>query len=112
MMPGAFKFEGGKDGNICENKKCGKRGSSFPICYRDQFNYFGLFHLWGFPMGSWSNRGGTYPYKYIWILTLKRIYAEGLQQGRRKKRIIIWRMRLTLRKFNYDLGNHTDDMFL
>jgi hypothetical protein len=38
-------------------------------------------------VGFWSNRGGTYPYEHIWILTMKGIYAEGLQQGRRKKRI-------------------------
>jgi hypothetical protein len=26
------------------------------------------------------SRGGSNPYGHIWILTLKRIYAEGLQQ--------------------------------
>jgi hypothetical protein len=38
-------------------------------------------------LGSWTHRGGTYSDGYIWILTLKRIYAEGLQQGKCKKRI-------------------------
>jgi hypothetical protein len=28
---------------------------------------------------AWS---GRYPYRTVWILTLKRIYAEGLQQKR------------------------------
>ncbi len=32
-------------------------------------------------MGSWIDRSGIYPHCNIWILTLKRIYAEGLQQG-------------------------------
>jgi len=32
-------------------------------------------------LGSWIDRGSIYPYCDIWILTLKRIYAEGLQQG-------------------------------
>jgi phosphatidylserine/phosphatidylglycerophosphate/cardiolipin synthase-like enzyme len=31
-------------------------------------------------LGSWVDRGGIYSYSHIWILTLKRIYAEGLQQ--------------------------------
>jgi hypothetical protein len=31
-------------------------------------------------MDSWINRGISNPYSYIWILTLKGIYAEGLQQ--------------------------------
>jgi len=31
-------------------------------------------------LGSWIDGGGIYPYSHIWILTLKRIYAEGLQQ--------------------------------
>ena len=31
-------------------------------------------------MVSWIDRSGIYPYCDIWILTLKRIYAEGLQQ--------------------------------
>ena len=59
----------------------------------DHFAYFGLLHLWGLPVGSWTRWGGTHSYGYIWILTLKRIYAEGLQQGRREKRIGIWRIR-------------------
>jgi len=28
----------------------------------------------------WISRGRSNPYGHIWILTLKRIYAEGLQQ--------------------------------
>ena len=36
-------------------------------------------------MDSWINRSGGYLYRNIWILTLKRIYAEGLQQIRRKE---------------------------
>jgi len=36
-------------------------------------------------LGSWIDRGGIYPYCDIWILTLKRIYAEGLQQKTRGK---------------------------
>lgn len=31
-------------------------------------------------MDSRTNRAGTHSYSHIWILTLKRIYAEGLQQ--------------------------------
>lgn len=31
-------------------------------------------------MDSRISRGGSNPYGHIWILTLKRIYAEGLQQ--------------------------------
>jgi hypothetical protein len=31
-------------------------------------------------VGSWFSRGGSNPYSHIWILTMKRIYAEGLQQ--------------------------------
>jgi hypothetical protein len=30
-------------------------------------------------MDPWTDRGGNYPYRHIWILTLKGIYAEGLQ---------------------------------
>jgi hypothetical protein len=43
-------------------------------------------------LGSWIDRGDIYSYSDIWILTLKRIYAEGLQQRRRKKEIGIWRI--------------------
>jgi len=28
---------------------------------------------------------GRYPYRTVWILTLKRIYAEGLQQKKLKE---------------------------
>jgi hypothetical protein len=45
-------------------------------------------------LGSWIDRGDIYSYSDIWILTLKRIYAEGLQQRGRKKEIAIWRIRL------------------
>ena len=31
-------------------------------------------------MDSRISRGGSNPYGHIWILTLKRFYAEGLQQ--------------------------------
>ena len=31
-------------------------------------------------MDSRISRGGIHPYSHIWILTLKRIHAEGLQQ--------------------------------
>ncbi len=31
-------------------------------------------------MDSWTNGGSNYPYCSTWILTLKRIYAEGLRQ--------------------------------
>jgi len=44
-------------------------------------------------LGSWIDRGDIYSYSDIWILTLKRIYAEGLQQRRRKKEIGIWRVK-------------------
>jgi len=44
-------------------------------------------------LGSWIDRGDIYSYSDIWILTLKRIYAEGLQQRRRKKEIGIWRIK-------------------
>ena len=43
-------------------------------------------------MDSRISRGGSNPYGHIWILTLKRIYAEGLQQRRRKKEIGVWRI--------------------
>ncbi len=33
-------------------------------------------------MGYRIGRSGRYPYRTVWILTLKRIYAEGLQQRR------------------------------
>jgi hypothetical protein len=45
-------------------------------------------------LGSWINRDCIYPYCSIWILTLKRIYAEGLQQRGRRKEIAIWRIGL------------------
>ena len=41
-------------------------------------------------MGFWIDRGDIYSYSDIWILTLKRIYAEGLQQRRRKKEVGLW----------------------
>ena len=31
-------------------------------------------------MDSRISRGGSNPYSHIWILTMKRIHAEGLQQ--------------------------------
>jgi hypothetical protein len=36
-------------------------------------------------VGFWINWGGLGPYSHIWILTLKRIYAEGLQQRAKVK---------------------------
>jgi hypothetical protein len=36
-------------------------------------------------VGFWVNRSVIYHYSYIWILTLKRICAEGLQQKRKKE---------------------------
>ena len=36
-------------------------------------------------MGYRIDRSGHYPYRTIWILTLKRIYAEGLQQRKLKE---------------------------
>jgi len=33
-------------------------------------------------MGNRIGRSGGYPYRTVWILTLKRIHAEGLQQRR------------------------------
>jgi hypothetical protein len=77
----------GKEGTNGDNKKCEERRGNFSICHRDHFNYFSLFHLWGLSVGFWINRGSTYPYDHIWVLTLKRFYAEGLQQRRQRKRI-------------------------
>ncbi|KPK90883.1 MAG: hypothetical protein AMJ94_08315 [Deltaproteobacteria bacterium SM23_61] len=79
--------KGGRDGIIWENQKCGEGRGNFPICPRDHFNYFCLFYPWGLSVGAWIDRGGIYPYEPLWILTLKRIHAEGLQQGSGKKRI-------------------------
>jgi len=87
-----LRLEGGKDGIIWQNKKCGERRGDFSICHRGYFNHLSFFHLWALPVGCRTNRGGIYPHCFIWILTLKRIYAEGLQQGRRKEEIINWRM--------------------
>lgn len=39
-----------------------------------------FFHFGSFSVDSRISRGGSNPYSHIWILTLKRIYAEGLQQ--------------------------------
>ena len=36
-------------------------------------------------MGDYFDRGDIYPHRDIWILTLKRIHAEGLQQSERGK---------------------------
>jgi hypothetical protein len=36
-------------------------------------------------LGRWIIRGGIYPYCNLWILTLKGIHAEGLQQKEMKQ---------------------------
>lgn len=71
--------ERGGDGILGQNKECGKRGRYFPIRHRASSDCFGLSYLWHLWVDSWVNRGGDYPYSNIWVLTLKSIYAEGLQ---------------------------------
>ena len=44
------------------------------------FNNTWFFHIWSVSMRSWFSQGGSNPYSHIWILTMKRIYAEGLEQ--------------------------------
>jgi hypothetical protein len=71
---------GVKDGISWKNKKCNGRRSNFSICYRSYFNYSCFSLIWSVSVDFWINWGGLNPYGHIWILTLKRIYAEGLQQ--------------------------------
>jgi hypothetical protein len=76
----ALKIRGGKDGIIGTNEKCESRRGNFSVCHWSYFDNPRLSYLASFSVGFWINRGGNYTYCSIWILTLKRIYAEGLQQ--------------------------------
>jgi hypothetical protein len=80
---------GEKDGILWQSKECGEGRSSFSVCHRSYSDNHCFFHLWRLSMGSRINRGDRYSHRSIWILTLKRIYAEGLQQRIWKKEIKI-----------------------
>ena len=81
-----MKSEGEKDGIICHNEECRERRGNCSICHRNNDDPSTLFHPWSFSVDPWAHRGSVRPYCDIRILTLKRIYAEGLQQGREKGR--------------------------
>jgi hypothetical protein len=76
---------GKKDETNDQNKKYEERRGNCSIGHRNYFDYFSFPYLWVLWVGSWINWCADYPYGHIWILTLKRIYAEGLQQRRRKE---------------------------
>ena len=66
--------------NSCENEKCGKERRNFSFNRRNCIDNQCLFHFGSFSVDSRANRTGGNSYGHIWILTLKRICAEGLQQ--------------------------------
>jgi hypothetical protein len=77
-----FELNGGKDGGIGQNKKSGRRRDDFSICHWSYFDNSRFFHLGSFSVDSWIGWDCMYSYCSNWILTLKRIYAEGLRQRR------------------------------
>ena len=81
-----------RNGISSQSKKCWKRGGDISFLHRSCSDHPGFFHFRIYSMGCRIGRSGCYPYLTIWILTLKRIYAEGLQQRRRKKEISILRI--------------------
>jgi len=57
----------------------------FRFIIRSCFDCLGVSYFRVHWVDSWTHRGGNYSYRHIWILTLKRIHAEGLQQRRGKE---------------------------
>ena len=74
------KSEGGKDGLSDQSDECWERRENISIRRRGYFDCLSFSFLGVLWADTWTDGGGSYPYRYIWILTLKRIYAEGLQQ--------------------------------
>jgi hypothetical protein len=72
----------GKHGAWDQDKKRRKGRGNFTLDHRYHFDSFCLFHRRDLALDRWIDRGGIYPDCDIWILTLKGIFAEGLQQRR------------------------------
>ena len=69
-------------GTACQDKKCGKNRSTFPNCHWSHFGAIHFFHPWNTELDHWIDWSGIYCDCDIRILTVKGIYAEGLQQKR------------------------------
>jgi hypothetical protein len=80
---------GEKDGILWQSKECGEGRSNFSVCRRSYSDNHCFFHFWGLSMNSGTHRGGDPTYRYLRVLTLKRIYAEGLQHRTRRKEMKI-----------------------
>jgi hypothetical protein len=80
-----FLLRVGNNGSSSQDTQCGERRGNTSVYHRSYFDYFSFSCLWVLSVGFWINRSVIYHYSYIWILTLKRICAEGLQQKRKKE---------------------------
>ena len=74
--------EGEEHGTDNQDKKCGNNRSNFTYYHWSHFDTIHFFHGWNTDLDNWINWSGIYRYCDIQILTVKRIYAEGLQQRR------------------------------
>jgi hypothetical protein len=66
-------------------KKCWKSRGNLTLDYWNHFNNVFFLLPGNLALGRWIIRGGIYPYRILWILTLKGIHAEGLQQKEMKR---------------------------
>ena len=63
---------------VAESKNVRRGEGIFRLIWGVILLILAFFIIWSVSVGSWFSRRGSNPYSHIWILTLKRIYVEGL----------------------------------
>jgi len=86
---------GEKDGILWRGKECGERRGRFSVGHRSYSDHHCFYNLWSLSVDFGAHRSSDPTYCSIWVLTLKRIYAEGLQHWVWKKEIRIGQKKRT-----------------